>query len=205
MTDLSETIRDEVKLESLVPAAILELSQGLTDGCSLNHLSLALFGPIRAFMSVKGWGLDDPEFAASEVLSQVLDSLDRYDPNRGAFNAWVWGIARNHLRHLLRTAARRDEASNPNKFQMHHAREHHLPEVSDGQKADLVAAVLQLEPRDYELLFLLFSEKLDATTVAEILAMSPAAVRQRKKRLIARLEGVYRGKTFDPAARPKRN
>jgi RNA polymerase sigma factor (sigma-70 family) len=197
---MDETTQDGTKLESLVPAAILELSQGVTDGPALNHLALSLRGPLCAFMTDKGWGLDDPEFAASEVLSIVLASLNRYDSRLGAFNAWVWGIARNHLRCLLRNAARKLDASNPNKYEAQHANEHHFTEISEEQRANLLTAVLQLAPKDYELLFLLFSEKLDATTVAEILAMSPAAVRQRKKRLVAHLEGVYREEKFGPEA-----
>jgi len=180
-------------LLELIPEALRDLEEGRADGGAVNELARVLIGPLRAFMSRKGWGLDDPERAASETLSLVLASLDKYDSNRGAPMAWVWGLARNHLHELLRLNAKAGGAiSVPNEYESEHARKHHLAIVSPEQRVDLLAAVLGLSEEDYQLLFLLFVERKDASEVAEVLGISPASIRQKKRRLVARLESVYR-------------
>ena len=39
----------------------------------------------------------DAEDASQEILIKLITRLDRFDPDRGTFRAWVLGIARNHL------------------------------------------------------------------------------------------------------------
>lgn len=44
----------------------------------------------------------DPEDAMQEITCRALDSLERFDPERGSLRAWLFGIARNLLREALR-------------------------------------------------------------------------------------------------------
>jgi len=181
------------RLEDFVPQALRELADHRTDGPALNHLGEALLGPLRAFMSEKGWGLEDPEQAASEALSLILSILDKYDNTRGSLMGWVWGVARNHLRGLLRRLAQRNEAHlKTTKYESKHAEKHHLASLTRPQRAMLLLEVVELAEEDYQLLFLLFREQKDATEVSAILGLSPDSVRQRKRRLIARLEDAHR-------------
>lgn len=39
----------------------------------------------------------------AETFAVALEQYDRFDPSRGAAGAWLWGIARNHLRHFHRS------------------------------------------------------------------------------------------------------
>jgi RNA polymerase sigma factor (sigma-70 family) len=39
----------------------------------------------------------------AETFAVALEQFDRFDPGRGAAAAWLWGIARNHLRHFHRS------------------------------------------------------------------------------------------------------
>lgn len=175
-------------LDTLVPAAIREMDAGRADGVAVNELAAALLNPLRAFMTDKGWGLDDPERAASEALSLVVSSLDGFDPARGTFMAWVWGLARNHLMHLLRERrTEQDELSRATKYEIKHAARHHLPSVAPEERGRLLAALLSLEEDDYQLLFLLFIERMNATEAAKTLGRSAASVRKRKERLLADL------------------
>jgi len=120
--------------------------------------------------------------------------------------AWVWGVARNHLRGLLREIAKRDDvASVRTKYETQHARRHHIAVLSSERRADLLAEVLGLPETDYQLLFHLFVERKDAAEVAEILGLSSATVRQRKRRLVAYLEAVNRLEASSKSKSPGNN
>ncbi len=53
----------------------------------------------------------DPEDVLQEVSCRVFEQLPRFDPERGAFRGWVFGIARNVLREALRALGRQPKAS----------------------------------------------------------------------------------------------
>ncbi|OIQ87079.1 hypothetical protein GALL_310690 [mine drainage metagenome] len=174
-------------LEDLAREAAAEIEAELTDGSAVNQLARELWGPLKAFMRNKGWGLEDPDRAASEALSLILASLDRYDRDRAPLMSWAWGVASNHLRSLLRTTSQARENRPASKYEEHHADRYHLAVVTPGQRLTMLAEILQLPVEDYQVLCDLFIEKKDATEVGRLHGLSAAAVRQRKKRLTARL------------------
>jgi RNA polymerase sigma factor (sigma-70 family) len=46
------------------------------------------------------------EELTAAVCERALHILDRYDPTRGSFKAWMFGIARNEVRHVRRSQVR---------------------------------------------------------------------------------------------------
>lgn len=84
----------------------------------------ACTGPKIARMGVRVVGPDAAEDLAQDVLVRVWERRAQFDPARGGFMSWVWGIARNaatdHLRevsgevrarvHLTALAPRADSA-----------------------------------------------------------------------------------------------
>lgn len=53
----------------------------------------------------------DPEDLVQEVCWRALRNLDRFDPDRGEFSAWLFGIARNVLGDALRRVRARGESA----------------------------------------------------------------------------------------------
>ncbi len=59
---------------------------------------LKVLGPLR--------DLADPEDLVQEVCFQAYRSFDRWDPARGAFRPWLFGVANHVVQMLLRKVAR---------------------------------------------------------------------------------------------------
>ncbi len=51
------------------------------------------------------------EDLVQETFLKALDRIDTFDPGRGSFSAWLWGIGRNALTDHFRSARRSDSFS----------------------------------------------------------------------------------------------
>jgi RNA polymerase sigma-70 factor (ECF subfamily) len=178
-------------LESLVPVAIREMQEGLADGEAVNRIAETLQHPLKKFMELQGWGLEDPERTASEALTAILVSLDSFKPEEGTFMQWVWGFARNHLRAALRRQREsQSENQQPTQYDTRHQQRHHLSAVDQEERAQLLGTLLGLPEEDYQLLYLSFIEKKNATQIAAELGLSAENVRKKKQKLLAHLHAA---------------
>ncbi len=124
--------------------------------------------------------LGDPDAAndvTAEVFEKVLNTLDRYQPDRGEFGGWLYVIARNQINSYQRAAKRRrwlplawiDDLP---------GREPGPEAVTTLQEdhARLLAGVRLLAPQEQELLALKFGAELTNRQIAPLVRLSESNV-----------------------------
>jgi RNA polymerase sigma factor (sigma-70 family) len=185
-------------LEMLVPLAVEELEREQADGPSINRLASELLRILERYIEARGWGIDDPESTASEVLATVLSRLSHYDAAAGSLIGWAIGTARHIIWQQLRQKEARENPAETQYDISHREKLHLQKRLSADKRADLLDSILLWPDDDHRLLHLLLVEKMDASEVAGILHLSPAAVRKKKERLLKKLHGVL----LDPTPTP---
>lgn len=138
-------------------------------------------------------GRDSAGDIVAETMARAVESVHRYDPAAGRFEAWLFGICRLVvLQHVRRTGRGRVapvvEATSGG-------------DLADGVQADeeasaMRAAYARLTSEERELLDLRVIAALTAEEVGTILGRRPGAVRMAQSRALTRLrifyEEVYR-------------
>ena len=144
----------------------------------------------------------DSEIVAETALEKAVASISSYDPARGEFRGWVFGILRRVV--LDAVAARRGVVSLDRIKDVlvdgpdtRPARSSPTPRVAP----DLTAAVLTLPVTDQTLLVLRHDTRLTWDEIADIVGgVNAAACRKRHSRIIARLRRIL--ETPPPASLP---
>jgi len=144
----------------------------------------------RVFRTVRGMLRSDAEAedVTQDAMLTALTSLDRYSPRSGTrFAAWLTTIAVNTTRRRFRR--RRPELTATGE----------LPDVADPagdpavdidvarQRAALLQALAELEPREREIVSLRYGSDLNATEIAAQMGMEAANVRKILERARVRL------------------
>ena len=144
----------------------------------------------RVFRTVRSMLRSDAEAedVTQDAMLTALTSLDRYSPRSGTrFVAWLTTIAVNTTRRRFRR--RRPELTATGE----------LPEIADPdsdlgddidlarQRAALLQALAELEPREREIVSLRYGSDLNATEIAARVGMEPANVRKILERARVRL------------------
>jgi RNA polymerase sigma-70 factor (ECF subfamily) len=128
----------------------------------------------------------------AETMARAVEGIDRYDADRGRFEAWLFGICRVLLLQAARKAGRPDRAPLADATSA---------VVGEGLDADEEARAMRvaygrLTEDERELLDLRVIGALSADEVGVLLNRRPGAVRTAQSRALARLriffEEVYR-------------
>lgn len=123
----------------------------------------------------------------SDTMMAALEQLHRFDPTRGSFAGWLFTIARRRMADDQRRLSRLRRA-----FQRHGLE----PDFEDDPLTNVIrsedaarlrAALLRLAKHDRDVLLLRFVVELSGPEIAEILNISPSAVRVRVHRALGRL------------------
>ena len=153
----------------------------------------------RVFRAVRGMlrSNAEAEDVTQDAMLTVLTSLHRYAPRSDArFSAWVVSIAMN-------TARRRFRRQHPELTDTGE-----LPDVADEdaepersvdmarERAALLHALAELEPKDREMVSLRYGAELNASEIAQVVKVEPANVRKilerARERLGARIEALLK-------------
>jgi len=187
--------------ESLAEDAVLELVERARAGDRAARQRLYRQHVQRVFRTVRGMLRSDAEAedVTQDAMLTALTSLDRYSPRSGIrFAAWLTTIAVNTTRRRFRR--RRPELTATGE----------LPEVADPssdpaedvdlarQRAALLQALAELEPREREIVSLRYGSDLNATEIAAQLRMEPANVRKILERARASL-----GERIEALSKPR--
>ena len=183
--------------ERLAEDAILHLVEQARAGDSAARRRLYTQYVDRVFRTVRGMlrSDDDAEDVTQDAMLTVLTSLDRYTPRADArFSAWVTTVAVNTLRRRFRR--RRPELTATGE----------LPERPGAavdpagdldrarQRRALLTALGELPARDRAIVSLRYGAELNASEIAAVLGLDPAAVRKilerTRTRLGARIEAL---------------
>jgi RNA polymerase sigma-70 factor (ECF subfamily) len=176
--------------EQLEENAVLKLVEQARAGDRAARQRLYRQHVQRVFRTVRGMLRSDAEAedVTQDAMLTALTSLDRYSPRSGtSFAAWLTTIAVNTARRRFRR--KRPELTATGE----------LPDVADPnsdptgdldlaqQRAALLQALAELEPREREIVSLRYGGDLNATEIAAQLRMEPANVRKILERARARL------------------
>lgn len=161
-----------------------------------------LYGPIVDFWIQKA---DVPkpfaEDIKQEVFLAVTKNIDQYKHSTrrvGSLRAWIWGIARNKIGDFRREQEKHTAAQGGTKAMV---RLTGIPEdpyedfdtdISSRIRKELVTRALQILKSDFEektwqAFWYVVVEERPAGDVADLLEMTPQAVRQAKYRILQRL------------------
>lgn len=137
-------------------------------------------GPLTRWVSCV---LRDPaqvEDVVQDTFLRVFEARERYAPGKASFRTWLFRIARNRALDLVRQAKRRGEerlASDCGAVDPAHGP---LAELGLRERGALMrSAIDELASADREVLLLRLDEELSYEEIAEFLASSPTAVKQR--------------------------
>ena len=176
--------------EPLDEDAVLRLVELARKGDRVARQRLYRQHVARVFRTVRGALRSDAEAqdVTQDAMLTVLTSLNRYSPRSGTrFGAWVTTIALNTMRRRFRR--RRPELTATGE----------LPEVpavdadvgddldSAKQRAALLRALAELEPREREIVSLRYGAELNAAEIAAQLRLEAANVRKILERTRVRL------------------
>ncbi|MEZ5988044.1 MAG: sigma-70 family RNA polymerase sigma factor [Planctomycetota bacterium] len=136
----------------------------------------------------------DPEDLIQEVWYRAVAGFGDFDPARGSFRSWVFGIAGNVLRMELRSLGRRQRSGPPRSLDSLSAGEQAADWTSASRKLArseeferVLAAAEALDEDSRRLLLFRGLEGLSHREVGERLGIGEAAAQQRWQRLRARL------------------
>ena len=135
----------------------------------------------------------DREECISEAAMRVWDSIERYDPARGSWNAWLTALTRNaalnRARQLQREAPEELDPALPSPEP--------LPEealLRKERQAELTAALNRLSRTERLLFYRKYYYRQSTAQIASELGMSARAVEGRLYRVKTRLRAMLGGK-----------
>jgi RNA polymerase sigma-70 factor (ECF subfamily) len=138
----------------------------------------------EAYATALGMLADRPaaEDVAQEAMLAAIDALDRFDRRR-PFRPWLQRIVANRSLDWLRARRRRaeaglDDATAPSRRE---------PPPADRLSGDLLAALRSLDERSRAIIVLRHLAGFDSKEIAEIVEMSPTAVRSALRRGLERM------------------
>jgi RNA polymerase sigma-70 factor (ECF subfamily) len=95
-----------------------------------------------AFFQSRTWCAATAADLCAETFAVAVANIDRFDPARGAAGAWLWGIARNQLRHFHRNSAVEDRHRRNLAMRVPAVHSDDLGQLDDRMDAEVVAAEL---------------------------------------------------------------
>ena len=134
--------------------------------------------------------VDDAEDLISKIFEQAYTCRQQFDPAKGAFSAWLFGIARNELVSHYRIRERHSAWETEDEFPADLV----IPEPSLEAQVihkesivQLLQGIERLNDRDQEIITLKFAGKLKNTEIGEILDMKEKTVSVVLLRAVRRL------------------
>lgn len=147
---------------------------------------------VARFASIVAGGDADSEDIAQEALIKAIHALDRYDPRRGSYDAWLWRIVVNTARDGMRRARVRELIQERLRGEVA-AVDVEDSAIERATSAEVYAAIGRLGPRDRELLALRFGSDLSTAEVGDIIGSSAETARRAIGRALDRARVQLRG------------
>jgi RNA polymerase sigma-70 factor (ECF subfamily) len=123
----------------------------------------------------------------SDTMIAAFEQLQRFDPARGSFAGWLFTIARRRIVDDQRRLSRLRRAFQRHGPESSVADDPLTSVIRSEDAARLRAALLRLAKHDRDVLLLRFVVELSGPEIADILQISPGAVRVRVHRALGRL------------------
>jgi RNA polymerase sigma-70 factor (ECF subfamily) len=155
---------------------------------------------IAAFHLARTHEAQDAADLTAETFAVALEALDRYDPERGAPIAWLFGIARHRLQALRRRGAVEDRARRRMGIERTRLDDAALEQVESAASAELVRVELRegfdaLPPDQRDAVALRVLLDHDYAELAQAAGVSEVVARKRVSRGLSALRARLAGRT----------
>jgi RNA polymerase sigma factor (sigma-70 family) len=169
--------------------ALDEAEPGPAVAPSADAFAAAHLGRLLRFAAMVSPPGADPRDLAQEAMVRALEHLDRFDPERGGAEAWLWRIVVNLARDAGRVAGRTELlferlAAHAGPLATASAETAALDRMRD---QELVDAVRRLPRRHRTLIALRYGAGLSSPEIADLLGTTRMAVVKATGRALARL------------------
>ena len=173
--------------EKLSDLELVELAK--TGHFAFSVLYQRHYGDIFRFCAHRLFDREAAEDVTALVFLKVVEHLDSFE-GRGdnSFSAWVYRIASNQVNLYLRKKRKRNKLIADVGLQtiVSGEKTHANIEVSEKLQA-LKKAIQSLKPKDQAIITFRFFERINHTKIAEIMGITPVAVRSRLSRTVSKL------------------
>jgi RNA polymerase sigma factor (sigma-70 family) len=145
--------------------------------------------PVRAYLA-RRVGAQLAEELTAQTFTEAWAGLDRFDPSKGMFGSWLFGIATNLVRRHARHEERTLRLASRLAHQAHvaSAEDQVLDRiVAHGSWPRVAEAMAAMSRADRDVLFLFVHGELTYEEIAEALGIAVGTVRSRLARARARL------------------
>ena len=160
------------------------------DELAFAELYVMFFDRVYRYVLVALKNAEDAQDVAQEVFERLLTALDRFDPERGEFRSWLFGVVRNvSANHLRRAGCLTAVGDIPSHAAPIAARAASLLERLDPD-AGVRARIAALPETQRRVLVLRFVFDMTPAEIAEVVGSSVDAVRHVQHRALKTLAGA---------------
>ena len=162
---------------AVLPNELALVAQATTEPAAFAVIYDHYFPSIYNYVRYRVVDADITDDLTAQVFEKVLGSLEGYHPERGAFAAWLFTIARNMVNDHLRAKRRRRWLSlDILRGKANPASQPEETIVRNETRAELLRAVTRLSDREQDLLTLKFVAGLSNGRIAELTGLSQSNV-----------------------------
>jgi RNA polymerase sigma-70 factor (ECF subfamily) len=147
---------------------------------------------VARFASLAAGTDGDADDIAQDALIKAIAALDRFDPERGSLDAWLWRIVANTARDSMRRAHVRAAFAERFASDLPFT-DPEVAAIDRATSAEIYAAMARLNARDRELLALRFGSDLSTAEVGGVVGLSAESARRAIGRALDRLRAKLAG------------
>jgi RNA polymerase sigma factor (sigma-70 family) len=151
----------------------------------------AFFPRVYNYFAYRVTSREEAEDLTALVFEKVISHYVQFDPARGSFENWIFGIARNALSNQRRTDARRPQAELDEAIEDDRQPAPAELVLQQEELARLKLYLNRLNERDRELLALRYGASLSQRKTAELLNMTETNVGVALSRALRRLRHFF--------------
>lgn len=176
----------------LDPAFNIRVSPGATlTPALLENIYETYFERVYNYFSFRVYSREEAEDLTAQVFEQLIKHFKQFDPNRGQFQNWLFGIARNALASQFRTKKRHPQAELDEFYEDDHTIGPAQQALRLEELARLLGYINKLSERDRELIALRFGAEMSQRQIGELLNMKESAVAVALGRAVQRLRRLF--------------
>jgi RNA polymerase sigma factor (sigma-70 family) len=149
------------------------------------------FERVYNYFSFRVTTREEAEDLTAQVFEQLIKRFKQYDPARGQFQNWLFGIARNALTSQFRTKKRHPQSELDEFYEDESAIGPAQQALKLEELTRLLGYINRLSDRDRELVALRFGAEMSQRQIGELMNMKESAVAVALGRAVQRLRRFF--------------